>query len=89
MNIASLHTHLKLSTVSGLTVFSLKSIKSFVSTERVVKDIDIDAGGLGFDSQAGQIGHRSITACHAAMFLRSCADKALSRGNGPRIRNTL
>ena len=50
----------------------------------VVKNITIDAGGLGFDS-----GRSFRTQCRqrlatATMFLRSCVSQELSRGDGLR-----
>ena len=38
------------------------------------------AGGLGFDSRTGQIGHN---VANAATFIRSCVAQALNRGDGP------
>ena len=46
-------------------------------------DIVINAGGLGFDSRADQIG-QSRNGESRATFLRSCAVQALSRGDGSR-----
>ena len=43
----------------------------------VDKQIATDAGGLGFDSWADQIGH-NVT---AATFLRSCVAQTLSHGD--------
>ena len=49
-----------------------------------VKVVAIGAGGLGFDSRVGQIRLYRQRRATAAMFLRSCVDQALSRGDGPR-----
>ena len=51
-----------------------------------VKDISFGPGNLGFNSQAGQIGHNVAT---ATTFFRSCVAQALSRVDGPATRYTL
>ena len=52
-----------------------------LSNKSIKKQQAVGAGGLGFDSRAGQIGHGVAT---AAMFLRCCVVKPLSRGDAPR-----
>ena len=47
----------------------------------MVERIAIDAGGLVFDSRAGQI---RLGIAIAAMFLRSCVVQALGCGDGSR-----
>ena len=45
----------------------------------LVKLIAVGAGGLGFDSRAGQIGQCCHRLATAATFLLSCVAQALSR----------
>ena len=52
----------------------------------VVQYNAIGAGGLGFDSPAGQIGHG---VANVATFLRSCVALVLSHGMGPATRYPL
>ena len=65
-------------------IFNYHRIKKNVV---IVVDQGIAVGteGIGFDSLAGQIG-RSVST--AAMFLRSCVAKALSREDRPPTRYT-
>ena len=59
------------------------------SARAVAQGIAIGAGGVGFNSWAGQIGHKQQRLTTEAMFLRICVAQALSRGEGPRTRYTL
>ena len=43
----------------------------------VVRDTPVGVGGLGFDSQAGRIGHSRQQLTSATMFLRSCVARVL------------
>ena len=52
----------------------------------VTKHITSGAGGQGFDSRAGQIGHSVFL---SYTFLRSCIAQALSHGDAPATRHTL
>ena len=55
----------------------------------MVKDTAIGAGGLRFDSRAGQIVRSCQRLATAAMLLQSSVVQALSRGNGPATHHTL
>ena len=51
-----------------------------------VEDIAIGSGGLGFDSQTGQIGHSIANGfATAAMFFSERVAQAISRGDGSRL----
>ena len=62
-------------------------VEVFVSV--VVINFAMSAGGLGFDSRAGQIGDSRQHLAIAATFLQNCVAQALNRGNGPATLYTL